>query len=485
MPLTNFRRHLLCTTMCCLLTLSISDAHAAFDPDAGKEDAAIQSTTHNLARKRSAPAPMMMINRSAAPLYPEADRGYVKSDVAMPKPLYPTRETAAPVAQTADIIEPHVETIAQEPVIAATPLAPLGDVSQPNNGEVQMAGYIAPPPPMPNIVPMTSVPEPTGAIASAPATTPVAVNNEGAPVDIVAPSDPRLSTGKAMNSATTVIAPPPVMASAAPAPAAMPQSSLSAETKEILGRIPSRIGAGQIQTASKTTLDRVSPEVTDLIPNLKESEFESAGLKITVSRDSFDANYELNRAYEALIAGDSEMAVDIYQNILASDPKNEDALFGLAATYHRAGETTKARPLYGALLRINPDHREALNNFLVLVSDEAPEEALFELQKLSERNPDFSPIRAQMALVLEKLGQHDLAREQMIRAIRMSPENLVYKYNLAVMMDRQGRYADAAALYNLLIEASLRGESIPAPLEEIQKRMTYIQTAALDLTRGG
>ena len=77
-----------------------------------------------------------------------------------------------------------------------------------------------------------------------------------------------------------------------------------------------------------------------------------------------------------------------------------------------------------------------------------------------------------------------MARDQMVRAIRMSPENLVYKYNLAVMMDRQGRYADAAALYNLLIEASLRGESIPASFDEIQKRMNYIQTASLDLTRG-
>lgn len=498
MPLTHllkdYRRTLLSTTMGCLLITSLpSEGFAAFNPDAGKDDVKPIAKV-NTARQRTAPEPMMMITRSAAPLYPQGKAEYVQpvSDVEMPTPLYPMR-TAVPVQaiEAAPAAEPMQVAAAN---IAPLPdAAPQAEIAQTETatGEFEVAGYIAPPPPLPNMVPMSTAvstpaaPAPVTAAAATTAPAPVmasTVANEAAPVDIVAPVDARLSTGKAMNSQLSVSAPPPVMASSAPAP--IQHTELSRETREILGRIPARLGEKAPETRSRSTIDRVSPDVAQLIPNLKASEYEAAGLKISVTREHFDANEELTRAYEALIAGDSEMAVDIYQDILAAEPRNEEALFGLAATYHRAGETEKARPLYGALLRQNPEHREALNNFLVLVSEEAPNEALFELQKLAERNPDFSPIRAQMALVLEKLGQHELAYDQMLKAIRLSPENLVYKYNLAIMMDRQGRYADAAALYNLLVEAALRGESIPARLDDIQKRMNYIQTASLDMTRG-
>ncbi|MFZ4125083.1 MAG: tetratricopeptide repeat protein [Rickettsiales bacterium] len=500
--LDSTRHRLLCTTMCCLL-VTAPDAMAAFDPDAGKDETAAISTQH-LTRSRTAPAPMMMVNRHATP----ANRaGFIPTvdKVATPKPLYPTR-AAAPVEAVAATSSPTIAplpssaSMEQEMEVAATSIAPLpslppvsGEVKAKANQvmdshpqaenapqETQMAGYIAPPPPLPDMAPLA-----TNVVTPA-APSPVSATNESAPVDIIDP-DMRSSTGKSMNSAVNIAPPPPVIGANIPAPAPLrgQSANLSNETKEILGRIPNHVGEAPPAAApTRTTLSRVSPEVSSLIPNLeKQMEYEQAGLKISMSRQGFDSNIELGRAYEALIAGDSEMAVDIYQNIIAAEPRNQDALFGLAATYHRAGELAKARPLYGALLRINPNHREGLNNFLVLVSDEAPEEALFELQKLAERNPQFSPIRAQMAVLLEKLGQHDLAREEMIKAIRMAPENLVYKYNLAIMMDKQGRYADASALYGLLVDAALRGESIPAPLEDIQKRLTYINTASID-TRG-
>ena len=46
------------------------------------------------------------------------------------------------------------------------------------------------------------------------------------------------------------------------------------------------------------------------------------------------------------------------------------------------------------------------------------------------------------------------------------------------MLDRQGNYADAGALYRLLIDAALKGEKIPSSLESLQKRLNFITTAA-------
>jgi tetratricopeptide (TPR) repeat protein len=141
------------------------------------------------------------------------------------------------------------------------------------------------------------------------------------------------------------------------------------------------------------------------------------------------------------------------------------------------GDLDRARPYYAHLLKVNPNHREGLNNFLALVSAEAPQEALAELERLEQRNPDFSPIPAQQAALLSKNGYADQAREKMLRAIDLAPDNLTYKYNLAVMLDKQGNYTDASALYRLLIDASLKGQKIPAPLETIQKRLNFITAA--------
>ncbi|MBV8938955.1 MAG: tetratricopeptide repeat protein, partial [Alphaproteobacteria bacterium] len=201
-----------------------------------------------------------------------------------------------------------------------------------------------------------------------------------------------------------------------------------------------------------------------------------AGLHVTVSKPALDANYELQRAYNALMSGNSDAAIGIYQEVLESDPHNEQALFGLATTYHRAGQLEKARPLYMRLLKINPGHREGLNNFLALAADEAPEEALNELQNLQKRSPDFSPIPAQMAVIYQKMNRLDEAIQYMSRAASLAPENMTYRYNLAILFDKAHHYPEAAALYRQVLDAGLRGETVPGDLTSIQQRLTFISS---------
>lgn len=283
-------------------------------------------------------------------------------------------------------------------------------------------------------------------------------------------------------AAPVVVMPVPqdsvVPAVAAPATVAyVPAEPLSRDTKAILSRIPSKLDTAKPAKGSKVSVARVSPEMHDLQVRGKIDEYEASGIKISVRRPGLDTNHELNRAYTALSGGDSQQAIEIYRNILSTEPANADALFGLASIYHRQGQLDKARAYYGNLLKSYPSHREGLNNFLVLVSDESPQEALAELERLEQRNPDFSPIPAQQAMLLYKLGYVLEARNKMLRAIDLAPNNLTYKYNLAIMLDGQGDYANAADLYRLLLAASTRGEAIPTTAETIQKRLNFIATA--------
>jgi tetratricopeptide (TPR) repeat protein len=253
------------------------------------------------------------------------------------------------------------------------------------------------------------------------------------------------------------------------------QTQLSSDISQMLAGLPNHLGEGAPVKSGKIKVNRVSPDIIKIVaPDQVEASYEAAGIKIEVTRPGLDSNYELSRAYDALISGDTLAAVRVYKNILSVEPENEEALFGLAATLHRVGAVDKARGLYASLLRRNPTHKEALNNYLSLVGSDAPADALFDLAKLKARNPNFSPISAQMGMLHARLGNFTQARAALLEAISLAPENLVYQYNLAVVLDQQGNYPDAAALYAALMKAHRNGAKLPVDMAQLQSRYSFL-----------
>ena len=255
--------------------------------------------------------------------------------------------------------------------------------------------------------------------------------------------------------------------------------TLSPETEEILDELPVDIigRATSKETPGEFSVDRMDPAVA--LPNLGKdvqevTSSETSGMKVAVKKRPVDVNYELEKAYVALTAGNTEEAIATYNTVLDIAPENEQALFGLATTYHRVGLLDKARPVYGKLLKLNPRHKDAINNFLVMVGEEAPERALEHMKHLALENPEFAPIPAQMALLYSKIGDMPSAIKSMQQAVSISPENLIYKYNLAILYDQANKPVEASILYKQLLEARFRGEPLPADADEIQQRLTFL-----------
>ena len=258
-----------------------------------------------------------------------------------------------------------------------------------------------------------------------------------------------------------------------------PKQELSAESKNIINKLSAQKERKQKISENPITVNRAKDHKDlDKTTNVVEdtASRESLGMKIGVKTPKMNLDYELEKAYNALIAGRSDAAVIIYKNLLENDPNNKNALFGLATTYHRAGQLEMARPLYAKLLSIDPNNRDGLNNFLVLLGDEAPEDALSQMQRLKEANPDFSAVPAQMAVLYQKLNMSDQASNNMLQAIELAPENLTYRYNFAIMLDRQHKYDEAAQLYRQVIQAYQRGEVTPGNIQKIQQRLTFISS---------
>ncbi|MDX2072820.1 MAG: tetratricopeptide repeat protein [Alphaproteobacteria bacterium] len=281
----------------------------------------------------------------------------------------------------------------------------------------------------------------------------------------------------------TPAAPTAPVATAAPtAPVAVasdpsePAPTLSSQSKAIIDKVPA-VADKKPETAAAKPVEITHAKETNVLSAAPAPQAnEALGVKVGSVRTKVDVNYELERAYNALIAGQSETAIQIYEDILTGSPKNKEALFGLASTYHRLGQIDIARSLYGKLLEIDPKHRDGLNNFLVLLADEAPQEALSQMERLETQNPGFSPIPAQMAIIYQKLGDQDKAVDKMYRALAIAPENITYRYNLAIMLDKSGKYDEAGKLYTQLLDSHAKGGVIPGDATKIQQRLTFIRS---------
>lgn len=437
--LPAYRRYPICSAAVLAAVLALGGPASAFNPDEG--------AVPIIAPKLADPALLNAMPTYSTTIRRPVGEGYVTPVPPVRMPTAPYVQPPAPTqALASPLSAPTVYRAPVVPVLQPSGLPPVDPAVAARAQAILDAERAAVPPYTP----------PPAAPAAA----------FVAPAPLIAPDAPVIN--RVAPPATPVVAPvitaapmlPPPMVVGTPLPVVAtlsPKDELSDETRSILSHVPANIDRAKVQTGS-IKMDRVDPEIKSILGgNAQEESYEAVGLSIKVRRPGLDTNYELNRAYSALMGGDTQTAIETYKNIISVEPRNEDALFGLAATYHRLGNIEQARPLYGMLLKVNPNHREGLNNFLVLVSDESPQDALPELERLETRNPDFSPIPAQLAIVLDKMGYHERAQEKMLRALELAPDNMSYRYNLAVMLDQRGEYGNAAALYRALIKASMNG----------------------------
>lgn len=415
-------------------------------------------------------------------------------------------ESPAPAVKTASVQIDQAEQFAAlapaagepaptVPLIAAPqqPAAPTPEEKPEAPTAPVPAAPVAPKAPEPKAA--APAPEPVAQPASEPAASPAsatldealqtAAPEPKAETPVVPKKKPMTKKEPEAPKATKVAAPVKPLIEEPPATEAAetpsePAPTLSAASKTILDKINPKPDAPKKGKHEPLSIDRAkdTQEISEGSPVAETASVhhESMGIKIEVKSRPVNYDYELEKAYNALIAGQTDVAVAIYKSVLENNPSNKGALFGLATTYHRSGQIDMARPYYGKLLSIDPQNRDGLNNFLVLLADEAPEEALSQMEKLEAKNPGFSPIPAQMAIIYQKLGKTELAGEKMLKAITLAPENLTYRYNLAIMLDKQHKYEQAMPLYRQLIEAQQRGEAIPGNVQKIQERLTFISS---------
>lgn len=185
---------------------------------------------------------------------------------------------------------------------------------------------------------------------------------------------------------------------------------------------------------------------------------------------------QLVSAERAVKLGHYDAALEIYNRLYEKNKRDPNVLLGRATALQHLGQTDSAVQAYEELLEYRPKNVEAQINMLGLMGQRYPAVALRRLTDLRDENPDHVGVAAQIAVVQAELGQYDDALKYLGIASSMEPNNAAHVFNMAVIADRTGAKKEAVGYYERALELdTIYGGGRTVPRESIYERLAQIR----------
>ncbi len=285
--------------------------------------------------------------------------------------------------------------------------------------------------------------------------------------------------GPARETQPPSVPPPPVVAPAAtqPSQAALAQAegispsveqgvsqpqrtALPATEKQPFSEVTREAGSERpIETAA--ILEPASEQIRPAEPYRQPIAVPASAIKISRGRTTRNRNADLAAAYRAYRAGDYVAARRAYEAVLRVQPEQRDALLGLAAIESRIGRIERAHRIYAQVLRRNP-------------RDPVASAALFNLHNLAGGDVAESQLKLLLDQYRESPGLHfslgnfyarrsrwPEAQQAYFSAFSADKDNPEFAYNLAVSLDQLGKTNAALPYYQkALILSTGRASSL-------------------------
>ncbi len=257
---------------------------------------------------------------------------------------------------------------------------------------------------------------------------------------------------------------PPAVAPATPATADTPETPVEPELVEA---VPPATASGTDSVPTTTEEEKaksvasapkengVSEEVeakpANTAQKTKKTQATASGdnpMKVARMRKSEPTtNPTQVAAYQAFLAGDDQAAERLYRQLLQSDPRNVDALLGLAAVASRQDKVDEAVRTYQHALELDPRNSIAQAGLITMLGQTNPGEAESRLKSLLAQQPDSAYLHAALGNTYSELNRWPEAQQSYFQAFSMDSGNADYAFNLAVSLDQMGKYDLALDYY--------------------------------------
>lgn len=159
---------------------------------------------------------------------------------------------------------------------------------------------------------------------------------------------------------------------------------------------------------------------------------------------------KLKLAYGRMMeeSGDYVEARRNYEAVIDLQPKNEEAILGIARLHLLNGEIEQAEQGFRRVVKLNPNSAAAqfgLGEFLA--SQKRWKEASESLTKAMLAEPDQSQYRYALAVALVHCGDVDSALPHFIRTVGDAEAH----YNVGMILQQEGKLADAERQFSLAV----------------------------------
>lgn len=194
---------------------------------------------------------------------------------------------------------------------------------------------------------------------------------------------------------------------------------------------------------------------------------------INKTRSVDPVNTLLRNAWLAYNKSDYKTASKAYEDVLKREPKNRDALLGMAAVAVKTSDYIKAKASYRLLLKLNPRDQvamAAMSNISELSSDSQDES---KLKFMLQQDPGATHLNFALGNYYAKKGRWPEAQSEYFKAWLGDSKNADYVYNLAVSLDQIGKTKEALKFYreSLLLG---NGKNISFTRADVEKRIAVI-----------
>jgi tetratricopeptide (TPR) repeat protein len=144
----------------------------------------------------------------------------------------------------------------------------------------------------------------------------------------------------------------------------------------------------------------------------------------------------LDQAYQAFNRGEIDLAVANWQKVLASDPRNADALHGLAAVAQQRQQTGEAADYYLRALEADPKDALALSGLVSLRTPADTQSTESRLKTLLAEQPDSPYLNFALGNLYARSTRWAEAQQAYFKSHSADPGNPDYLFNLAVSLDQ-------------------------------------------------
>ena len=274
---------------------------------------------------------------------------------------------------------------------------------------------------------------------------PAAVTTPPPATQTAAPPAPPATTPTTSAAAPTPSEPAPT---ATPEPAPSAQAAPAAAAAAAVPPAPQPAPSGVTRT-SKPAAGRPTPETAQAGVEGGEPRAAPAAsaVPIRVTTGSARVDPVVESAWEALQAGDLTRAREAYQRALRANPRDRDALLGLATIDARSQDFEGAEARYLRVLELDPRDPYAQAGLLALRGRADPQQSESRIKNMLAQQPDAAFLNTPLGNQYAAQGRWPEAQAAYFKAFSADPDNADYAYNLAISLDHLGQRKLALEYY--------------------------------------